>query len=68
MGGEHAAGGVGLGLAICREITEAHKGWIGLRDNEGTGSIFMVALPAAEVPERAADSATDEWEEQAIGA
>ena len=38
--------GVGLGLAICREIAAAHNGTIGVRNNEGGGSVFMVALPA----------------------
>lgn len=38
--------GVGLGLAICREITVAHQGSIGVRDHEQGGSVFMVALPA----------------------
>jgi signal transduction histidine kinase len=46
--GRHPTGGVGLGLTICGEITEAHQGWMGLRDNEGSGCVFMVALPAAK--------------------
>lgn len=47
-GSRHPTGGVGLGLTICGEITEAHQGWMGLRDNELTGCVFMVALPAVE--------------------
>ena len=39
--------GVGLGLAICREITEAHQGVVWVEDNPGGGSIFRVALPQA---------------------
>ncbi len=39
--------GVGLGLAICREITEAHQGVVWVDDNPGGGSIFRVALPRA---------------------
>lgn len=50
--------GVGLGLAICREIAAAHNGTIGVRDNEGGGSVFMVALPA-ELAKSAASGATD---------
>jgi two-component system sensor histidine kinase GlrK len=38
-------GGVGLGLAICREIVEAHKGAIWVTDNEPTGATFYILLP-----------------------
>jgi signal transduction histidine kinase len=41
--------GVGLGLAICREIIEAHGGGVSVRDGENGGSIFSFNLPAAEV-------------------
>jgi two-component system sensor histidine kinase KdpD len=48
---------VGLGLAICREIVNAHDGIIWVADNEPRGSIFSVLLPSAPVsvasPERA---------------
>ncbi len=39
--------GVGLGLAICREIVEAHEGAIWVEDREGPGSAFTFAVPAA---------------------
>lgn len=40
------AGGIGLGLAICREIVSGHGGKIYAADNpEGTGSRFVVELP-----------------------
>jgi two-component system sensor histidine kinase GlrK len=40
--------GVGLGLAICREIVAAHGGAIWLTDNpEGAGSVMNVLLPGA---------------------
>lgn len=50
-------GGVGLGLAICRELVEAHDGAIWVTDRPGGGSVFSVALPvpaaeAAKGPER----------------
>jgi signal transduction histidine kinase len=48
--------GVGLGLAICKTIIEAHNGNIWVEDNPGGGSIFSFALLAA-VPTAAA--ATD---------
>ncbi len=41
-----SAGGVGLGLTICREIVAAHDGYIGVEDRPGGGSTFIVALPA----------------------
>ena len=41
-----AEGGVGLGLAISRWITEAHGGSIRAESAPGTGSTFTVLLPA----------------------
>jgi two-component system sensor histidine kinase GlrK len=46
--GERAGGGVGLGLAICREIVSAHRGALWVEDNEGGGSRFRCLLPALE--------------------
>jgi len=39
--------GVGLGLAICRQVALAHGGSIVVRDNEPRGAIFDVRLPGA---------------------
>ena len=39
------AGGIGLGLAICKEIIKAHKGKIWVENNPEGGSIFSFALP-----------------------
>ena len=44
-----SAGGVGLGLTICREIVTAHKGRISVEDRPGGGSTFHVDLPARPV-------------------
>ena len=45
------AGGAGLGLNICRGITELHRGAIYVQSEEGKGSVFEVRLPRAP-PER----------------
>ena len=42
-----APGGAGLGLAIARAITEAHRGAIECRSTPGEGTDIVVRLPAA---------------------
>jgi signal transduction histidine kinase len=39
------AGGMGIGLAICRSIVEAHGGTLATFANKPHGTIFRVALP-----------------------
>ena len=56
--GDAAGRGAGLGLAISREIVRAHGGEIRAESSPGTGTRFVVTLPAAPPDAgRPADSA-----------
>jgi two-component system sensor histidine kinase GlrK len=51
-GGKRAAGqGVGLGLAICKTIVDAHRGRIWVEDNSGGGSVFRMEMRAVQKQE-----------------
>jgi two-component system sensor histidine kinase KdpD len=53
---ESATPGVGLGLAICRAIVEAHHGRIEARNREGGGAEFMFTLPRSAPPAAAPET------------
>ena len=46
VGQQARASGAGLGLAIAREIVEAHGGWITAESEPGEGTTFTFVLPA----------------------
>ncbi len=48
--GRGPGGGVGLGLAICRTIINAHGGKIWAENREGGGAVFRFTLSAAGLP------------------
>ena len=47
---ESAKPGVGLGLAICKAVVDAHGGQIRASNAEGGGAEFKVSLPCREPP------------------
>jgi signal transduction histidine kinase len=51
--GVSSPGGVGLGLAICKEIVTAHRGFIWVREGRLAGAGVSVALPRMDKVERA---------------
>ena len=48
--GERETAGVGLGLAICRAIVDAHGGRIEARNRPGGGAAFRLTLPLVGTP------------------
>jgi signal transduction histidine kinase len=53
------ASGLGLGLYICRQIVEAHRGTIHVESALGGGSSFIVALPVMDTVSLPGNAETD---------
>ncbi|MDQ2104614.1 ATP-binding protein [Azospirillum sp. C340-1] len=47
--GSARAGGIGLGLAIAREVLRAHGGDLRLAESTAAGTVFALELPAGAV-------------------
>jgi two-component system sensor histidine kinase KdpD len=69
--GGGSAGGIGLGLTICRGIVTAHGGRIWAENRSGGGAIFRIALPITGTPPQLLseeEPASDHQDTEAAGA
>lgn len=54
---ESGLGGTGLGLPVCREIVESHRGRLRAESQVGRGTTFTLKLPACAAPNSRKDAA-----------
>lgn len=54
--GRSSSEGFGLGLSICKELTERMGGNISIRSREGVGTVVKIGLPEASVDAQHTDS------------
>ena len=54
---EQGQGGTGLGLPLCRDIIEAHKGRIRVESTVGRGTTFILKFPQVAAPQAQNDVA-----------
>ena len=47
QGDEQSRGGLGLGLAIARQLVELHGGTIEATNDGGQGATFVISIPTA---------------------
>jgi len=59
------SGHLGLGLAVCRELIEAHGGQILLTSNLGRGTSVILTLPAAQKAKASVENPVPGWQQQA---
>ena len=62
------SGGVGLGLAVARQIVDRHQGRIAVTSEPGRGTRFVISLPLGGPPDQTGAQKQGEvpWETKAI--
>lgn len=55
-GRARASGGLGIGLAVVKEIVDRHRGWVQVEGKKGEGSCFTIHLPLYDPVEEARQS------------
>ena len=51
-GRDRASGGLGVGLAIVKEIVDRHDGWVNVESELGVGSTFTINIPLVREDDR----------------